>query len=588
MIRKLNISQFPLPQVFMFLVFILAAGYFMSYGSYILSFQKEQYLFVYSFSYLREFFLHPGGLLELTGKFLTQFYSSQLLGALILAFIIIAPGLLINSTVKSLNSSGSLFLPVTISGIMFLMQTNYNHMMEYNAGFVAVLLMLLLSVKLSMRSVPWILLVMFPVFCYFAGGVYSILFLAAYLIFILFYRRDIKNLTFFGLLLFSGIVTFLLFKYALFLLLPGKLTGNPMPLLKDKFHDACLYLLCLVIVLSPVLPKLAGLRLLRHSEKTLVKTSLAVIIVIIVILITNKTYNKQISRVITIEQFAFDEKWNELIDFQEKTPSVNKVGQYFYNVALAETGQLCNRLFSGRQDFKESSVALPWSDDFLVWGGYFFYTTGLVNEAHRWAYEEMVVYNPRPHNIKMLVKTNLVNGNYKMADKYLSMLKKTIFYRSWASQYAQCISDSSTSKIDPEFSAKQDILPQSNFYVYLESPEANLPALFEANNKNKTAFEYMMAFMMLSKNVESVAATIKMLKPLGYTKIPRHLEEAVMIYYNSKKTYPDLGGLSISETTQHNFDAYFRAYVEARKNPSTMKERMRSFGNTFWYYYHFS
>jgi hypothetical protein len=561
----------------------------MTYGSYLLSFQKEQYLFVYSFSNLREFFLRPGGLLELSGKFLTQFFEKPLAGALILAFFIILPGVIIATISKTLENKVlyPLYIPVVATCMVFLMQTHYYHFIEYSLGFSAILLFLRLSVKLTFLSGQWIILVIFPVFCYFAGGIYSITWLGAYLIFIVAYQREKLKLLYSGLLILTATCTFLIFKNVLFLLLPGKLLGNPMPLIKDPFHNKIVYAFIFLVVVYPLFVKWRGIAAFKVARKMAFRTGFTILVPISVIFITKKTYNEQIARVVTIEQLAFDEKWKELIDFQEKTPSVNKVGQYFYDVALAETGQLCNRLFNGRQDFRELSLALPWSDDFLVWGGYFFYTAGLVNEAHRWAYEEMVVYNPRPHNIEMLVRTNLVNGNYVMADKYLSMLKKTIFYRKWAAQYSKCTSDTAFTAY-PELLAKRSILPVKNFYVYLESPEGNLPALFEANGRNRVAFEYMMAYMMLTKNVESIAASLKMLKNIGYTRIPRHLEEAAMIYYNSKKVYPDLGGLSISETTQHNFDAYFRAYIEARKNPDTMKERMRVFGNTFWYYYHFN
>jgi len=36
------------------------------------------------------------------------------------------------------------------------------------------------------------------------------------------------------------------------------------------------------------------------------------------------------------------------------------------------------------------------------------------------------------------------------------------------------------------------------------------------------------------------------------------------------------------------FDQYFSSYMQARQNPSLLKEKMKKdFGNTFWYYFHF-
>jgi hypothetical protein len=75
--------------------FILAFVYFFWFGSYILFFQEQQSLFLYTSSYLSDFLLKPGGFLDLSGKFLTQFYFSKFAGSLILALILSLPGIIL-------------------------------------------------------------------------------------------------------------------------------------------------------------------------------------------------------------------------------------------------------------------------------------------------------------------------------------------------------------------------------------------------------------------------------------------------------------------------------------------------------------
>jgi hypothetical protein len=231
---------------------------------------------------------------------------------------------------------------------------------------------------------------------------------------------------------------------------------------------------------------------------------------------------------------------------------------------------------------------LPWGDEHLNRGAYFYYSIGLINEAHRWAYEEMVVYGYRPENIKLLAKTSLIDGDYKVARKYLNILKSTIYYRDWAKKYEKLADNPDLIKSDPELGAKLKILPKSNFFILFNEPQNNLPIILEAQPDNRRAFEYYLAGLLLTKNVEIIMNNISKMKDMGYTSIPRHIGEAIFIYYNSTKIIPDLGGLKINAETQLRFDHYFASYVEARKNPSTMKEKMqKEFGNTFWYYFHF-
>jgi hypothetical protein len=245
-------------------------------------------------------------------------------------------------------------------------------------------------------------------------------------------------------------------------------------------------------------------------------------------------------------------------------------------------------LFYGRQDFGTGTLFLPWSSEHINWGAYSFYAIGLINEAQRWAYEEMVVYGPRPQNMKMLIKSSLINGKYSMAEKYSGILKNTLFYKPWAKEYKKLVGDSVAIQSNPELGRKIKILPGDDFFIFLDSPQDNLPLLVDENHTNKEAFEYLMSWLMLSKEVEMLVNNIKLMKNMGYTRIPRHIEEAIMIYYNSQGAFPDLGGLSISNETMQRFEKYFSTYMTARQNPATLKEKMRKqFGNTFWYYFHF-
>jgi len=240
------------------------------------------------------------------------------------------------------------------------------------------------------------------------------------------------------------------------------------------------------------------------------------------------------------------------------------------------------------QDFGSGALLLPWGDEHLNRGAYFYYTVGLTNEAQRWAYEEMVVYGYRPQNIKLLAKTCLINGDLRMAEKYLNILKKTIYYRNFAKEYSKMIVSPELINSDPELSGKRKILPKSSFFIQFNEPQNNLPLLLASQPGNKKAFEYYIAGLLLTKNIEVVMNSISKMKEVGYVRIPRFIEEAVMIYYNSTKSFPDLGGLEVSLETQERFRQYFSAFVEARKNSSTLKETMqKKFGNTFWYYYHF-
>ena len=60
--------------------------------------------------------------------------------------------------------------------------------------------------------------------------------------------------------------------------------------------------------------------------------------------------------------------WDGIIRQHEKLQSANIVEQYYYNLALSEKGQLCNRMFFGRQSYGSLSLTLKRDDEQILQG----------------------------------------------------------------------------------------------------------------------------------------------------------------------------------------------------------------------------
>jgi hypothetical protein len=566
--------------------FACAFSYFRFLSGYIMFFQEQQFIFTFTADYIREFLLKPGGLLELSGKFLTQFYADKNIGSLLLSLVLTIPlYLLFRINDKTQNKKLAPFIIIP-SCLLILMQSHYYHFMELNLGFIFILLIYQLSEKL-IAGTHYIILILYPVIYYLAGS-FIWLFLLIH-VFKILKTEEKGRIIFISIVLAETFLIPFLFKKFLFLGSYKLIYFSPWPFLSDTTHNV-LMVICLLYI--PAIIYISGLSLRRIPDIFLNRTFSLIssfVIFLFTFLFLLRINDIQTGKVVKIEELVFKGKNNEAIEYQEKEASGNLISQYFYNVALARTDQLCDRLFFGRQDFGSSSLILPWGDKHLSWGSYFFYEAGLSNEAERWAYEEMVAYGRKPQNITMLIKTNLVNGNYRMADKYIGILKNTVYYRKEAAAYEKMITDTLSLLSDPDISGKRMVLPGNDFFIYVDSAENNLPMLVNANMNNKKAYEYLMSWLMLNKNVEAVINNTALLKGMGYTRIPRHIEEAILMYQNSTGRYPDLGGLTLSRESMERFDAYFNAYIKARNNPSSFKDIMRSrFGNTYWYYYHFS
>lgn len=575
--------------IFPGLFFLLAFGYFCIPANYVLYFQETRHLFIFSQDYFIQHLQKPGAPLEYIARFFTQFYAFRIAGSLIVAVFLVLPAVILLKINRKLSFSHpfSLILAMIPGFLLLIMQANYYHMLEFSIGYILVLLIYLLLLsgwKFSKQAV----LLIFPLFYFISGG-YAFIFMAMYIVHYLISGTPRQRYLNPLLMLMMAAATFLV-SWKLIFLQPVELfVLSPLPLLQNKAYTAVFIILTLYIISYPLTVKTAAKTKLNYRQAALYPVISVALLFLLTIFALARLYNPQTSRVIELEKLVFREKWDEAVELHEKKPSLNLIGQYFYNIALSETGQLCDRLFHGSQNFLAGSLVLPWGDQHLDRGGYFYYAIGLVNEAHRWAYEEMVVYGYRPQNIRMLAKTSLITGDYEMARKYLGILKKTVSYRKWAKELTKLADNTELIAAHPELGEKMDLLPSNNFFVQFGEPQNNLPYIIEGNPRNKKAIEYYLAGLLLTKKVEIAVSNVRDLKNSGYDRIPGHLEEAVLMYYNSQNVFPDLGGLRMSNQSLLRFDQYLAAYVSGRQtSEAVFREKMKEqFEDTFWYYFHF-
>jgi hypothetical protein len=571
--------------IFLVITFV----YYCFIANYVLFFQETQFLFIFSGEYLNSFLQKPGGLLEYAARFLSQFYAGKLPGSLILAIILTAPGILLFLINKRLKPGAAVYLLLILipSFLLLLMQANYFHTMESTLGYLFVLTYYLASLSLPDKYRNTLVIILFPLL-YFLAGAYALMFLVMYVTHLLTGNESKQKYFYSIVLLLAAGVSFLVSWKLVFLQPVEQFVLSPLPLLENSAYRLTFVILTGYILFYPVIVRIADRKFnnaFRRRNYSIIST---ITVFGVAIYILSRIFNPQTARVIELERMVFAEKWEDAIKFHEKKPSRNLIGQYFYNVALSETDQLCERLFYGEQDFLAGSLVLPWGDVHLNRGAYFYYAIGLINEAHRWAYEEMVVYGYRPQNIEMLVKTTLLNGDYRMARRYIHILKKTIFYRGWAKEFEKMADNPELIRSHPELGPKMKILPRNNFFIQFNVPQNNLPLILEGQPDNRKAIDYYLAGLLLTKKVEIAVSNIVNMKGSGYTSIPRHIEEAALMYYNSTRVFPELGGLSVTPDAMARFDKYFTSYMAARNNPATLKENMqKQFGDTFWYYFHF-
>jgi hypothetical protein len=440
----------------------------------------------------------------------------------------------------------------------------------------------LLSIVLAKRNIQFAILCLFPIFFYLVGS-FALIYLGMYLIFSIIYERRKVRYLYPAILIVIALVTFIIFKEVIFLQPIDYLLGYPL-FFNETSLTIFLSLLGAYIILFPLIIKTSGSIILNKRSVHIISLAAILTIFPLTVFVLFKKYDPVIASLMQLEKSVYKQDWGAVIKQYEQFPITNVVGQYYYNLALSEKGQLCSRLFFGQQNFGPMSLALPRDSKQAFRSVYFYYGIGLISEAHHLAYELMVQHGFRPENIKMLIKTELINGNYRIAERYINILKKTLHYKGWAEKYEKMLYEPESIISDPELGEKIRMLPKRDFFISPDDAK-NIELFLKVNPDNKRAFEYKLARLLLEKDLLKVVSEVKEMKEIGYVNFPRHIEEAIVAFSELAKKVPDLGGLSVSRDTERRFIEYKRVFNSYRGNKSLIDKTMKKAEkDTFWYY----
>jgi hypothetical protein len=567
--------------------FAAALLYFMFFGNYIFFYQEKSSLFIFSVDFLSESIRQPGGLLLWLGKFLSTFYSLPVAGAIIVSSILTLVMILVSGIITLLTGKNASLIPFIIGASLFWLQTDYRFMLFNTLGFLAELGILMVALHNRTIIKGWLPVLLVPVLFFISGG-FLWIFLFSMTFYYGFFEKKKGWIRIIGLWLIT-LVTFFLSKEFIFFQSGKTIMTFPYSDLNTGSQSILFLLVAVIISIFPVISEIK-IRLPWISGRSDLTINLikSFILVIIVIIIGTERFDKKARDFFHVEKLFFEDKYNEIIDFNTSNPTGNILTLFLNNIALCETGKLDDMLFHFPQNKEGKTLFLKWEivNEILDRGGYFYYSIGMINEAHRWAYENMVMKGYTPEGIKMLIKTELINGNYEVASRYIKLLMRTLHYRNDAAIFEKMLFSDSLVISDNELSRKRRIRIQNDFFLITDDPYINIEMILGSDSLNRKAFEYKMAYMLLKKNFKGIENDLPVFEKLGFTRLPVHAEEAALALSVSKKgILPDMGSLQISKNTELRWNQFISVLKQNGNDVKKAEPALRSrFGDTFWYY----
>ncbi|WP_346863966.1 DUF6057 family protein [uncultured Draconibacterium sp.] len=589
--KKLNQTKILSPDTFLSLLFGIAVFAFFAFlYPFHLHYQEQYQLFLFTPDYFFQHLGKPGGISDYLGSFVTQFYFYSKIGALLIAAILTFLQGAVFLAAQKLGAK-SYWVPITF--VPSILYWNLLCDENYLAGGMIALFILSVSISsyLFIRSKFWrstILWLFIPVLYWTIGGAFLF-----FTLFVVVAEWTKKEFTKKQTLLFSILVL------ALTAILPFVAKALVLQYPFHRFWTGVNYfryplnvpvpmgIIALSIFLIPFL--LAFL----SNKITTQKTKPLVIAQVVILVFGGFFFIRSSADFSKEEVMAYDfhtrmRRWDRVIELADKKSPTGPLSVTCLNLALAKQGLLSNRMFSYYQNGTGGLIP-DFTRDFTIpsMTGEVYYHLGLVNTAQRFAFESMEAlpdYQKSARAIKRLAETNIINGDYEVAKKYLHLLQKTFYYKAWANNAIEIIRDETKINQHIEWGWLRKVRIEKDFLFSDMEKENMLGLLFTHNQKNEMAFDYLLASCLLKKDLQRFITYYPLSKPLNYKVIPKSYQEALIYIWDLTNNDPSK---EISYPVSNGVKARLQNYKNIYGSTRDAEILQNNFADTYWFYLHF-
>ena len=242
-----------------------------------------------------------------------------------------------------------------------------------------------------------------------------------------------------------------------------------------------------------------------HTSHLIPLTSFILVSVIMGSLVW-KNANFKAEKVMQYDFMARHQQWNRILQTISAEKPNNQIGVTVQNLALAMNGMLLEQMANFNQngiagllpDVKEDATSpLPTAEAF--------YQLGMINVAQRTVFEAqeaILDFQKSGRCYKRLAETNLINGQYAVARKYLMALQKTIFYRDWANETLPLLGNEEAIARHPEYGRLRQWNYKDDSYFSDHTTPEMLESLYSRNQDNRMAYQYLLAYYILTGDRE--------------------------------------------------------------------------------------
>lgn len=545
-----------------------------------LCFQEQYQMFLFDTGYFLERIVLPGGLADYISEFLVQFYYMPVLGGAIIALLLMGIQTAVWGLMKQYGARHDFpgyllsFLP---SIALWCAMGDQNVLLSFVVALFGALVIGWIHNRFHNRLVKVVFELVSTALVYWLLG--PVVFLYA----VLMICDTLKNAKQKGNV-FSGIgySAVILILTVAWILLTTQTLQYPLyrifaGLNYYRYPGAISPLPFVVMVWAVVIPFLGMIPCRQKSLQKLQQSKVVIVLSYVLVIVASWFGIKASFDEMTYELIDYDflvrtEQWDKIIEKAEKKPATTPLSVSCVNLALSQKGMLADRLFEFYQNGGEGLFP-TFTRDMIspVSTAEIFFRLGMVNDAERYMFEAQEAipnYRKSARLTRRIIECDIINGNYKVAAKLLRRLQKTLFYSNWANQTMALLGNEKAINRHPIYGKLRKYREKKQDFLFSDREmDQMLGLLFLNDNHNKMAYEYLMCYELLQRDMEKFMQYYPLGRFVGYDHIPRTFQE--ILIGNWMKTHSDPRTIPYSVDAQNvnNTLNFIQLYMQNPKDP---------------------
>lgn len=559
-----------------------------------LCFQEQYQMFLFDTGYFLERIVLPGGLADYISEFLVQFYYMPVLGGAIIALLLMGIQAAVWGLMKQYGARHDFpgyllsFLP---SIALWCAMGDQNVLLSFVVALFGALVIGWIHNRFHNRLVKVVFELVSTALVYWFLGPVVFLY-AALMIGDTLKNAKQKGNVFSGIGYSAGILILTIawillttqtLQYPLYRIFAG--------LNYYRYPGAISPLPFVVMVWAVVIPFLGMIPCRQKSLQKLQQSKVVIVLSYVLVIVASwfgikVSFDEMTYDLIDYDFLVRTEQWDKIIEKAEKKPATTPLSVSCVNLALSQKGMLADRLFEFYQNGGEGLFP-TFTRDMIspVSTAEIFFRLGMVNDAERYMFEAQEAipnYRKSARLTRRIIECEIINGNYKVAAKLLRRLQKTLFYSNWANQMMALLGNEKAINRHPVYGKLRKYREKKQDFLFSDREmDQMLGLLFLNDNHNRMAYEYLMCYELLQRDMEKFMQYYPLGRFVGYDHIPRTFQE--ILIGNWMKTHSDPRTIPYSVDAQNvnNTLNFIQLYMQNPKDPQLCQQ---PYVSNAWYY----